>query len=133
VKFEIEAHEAIEKGVTAEELSKLYLQSLKEQFGRSIKIDPLFKYEWSYISHIFESPFYCYAYNFGELLSYSLWANYKKEPKKWVKVIETILEAGGSQSPQKILDDAKMEICAVDFWQNAFSVIDEWMDELESL
>lgn len=133
VKFEIEAHEAIEKGVTAEELSKLYLQSLKEQFGRSITIDPLFRYEWSYISHIFESPFYCYAYNFGELLSYSLWANYKKDPKKWVKVIETILEAGGSQSPQKILDDAKMEICAVDFWQKAFSVVDEWMDELKSL
>jgi oligoendopeptidase F len=133
IKFEIRAHEAIEKGLTATDLSKLYLENLKEQFGRSVVIDSLFKYEWSYISHIFESPFYCYAYNFGELLSYALWAKYKKEPKKWVKIIEKILEAGGSQDPQKILRGAKIDICSPKFWQDSFSTIEAWEEKLESL
>ena len=133
IKFEIEAHREIEKGISAEDLSKLYLKSLKEQFGSSIEIDPLFKYEWSYISHIFESPFYCYAYNFGELVSYSLWANYKKDPNKWVKIIEQILESGGSRDPQEILKKAKIDICSPKFWQDSFSTISDWQEKLEKL
>lgn len=133
IKFEIQAHELIEKGITANDLSKIYLETLKEQFGNSIKIDPNFRYEWSYISHIFESPFYCYAYNFGELLSYALWTNYKKEPKVWVKIIEKILTAGGSQDPQKILQDAKIDICAPEFWMSSFNIIRAWEEKLEAL
>lgn len=133
IKFEIQAHELIEKGITADDLSKIYLETLKEQFGNSIKIDPNFKYEWSYISHIFESPFYCYAYNFGELLSYALWTNYKKEPKVWVKTIEKILATGGSQDPQKVLQDAKIDICAPEFWKSSFNIIRAWEEKLEAL
>lgn len=133
IKFEIKAHEAIEKGITANELSKMYLKTLKEQFGNSITIDPNFKYEWSYISHIFESPFYCYAYNFGELLSYALWDNYKKDPKTWVNIIEKILAAGGSQDPQKVLQDAKIDICSPKFWQSSFNIICAWEEKLEAL
>jgi len=133
IKFEIKAHEAIEKGLTADDLSKIYFKSLKEQFGNSLSIDPLFKYEWSYISHIFESPFYCYAYNFGELVSYALWANYKKDPKIWIKIIEKILESGGSQDPQIILHNAKIDICCPKFWQDSFSTIRDWQEKLESL
>lgn len=130
VKFEIEAHEAINKGIGVEELSKMYLQNLKEQFGNSLTIDPLFKYEWSYISHIFESPFYCYAYNFGELVSYALFTKYKKNPKKWIKIIEEILEAGGSQSPENILKNAKIDICSAEFWQDSFMTISDWEKQL---
>jgi len=133
IKFEIEAHREIEKGISAEDLSKLYLKSLKEQFGSSIEIDPLFKYEWSYISHIFESPFYCYAYNFGELVSYALFASYKKEPKKWIKIIEKILESGGSEDPEKVLKRAGVEINDDKFWQKSFETIEEWQNELENL
>lgn len=133
IKFEILAHEAIEKGITAENLSKLYFQTLKEQFGKSVTIDPLFKYEWSYISHIFESPFYCYAYNFGELVSYALFARYKKEPKKWENMIIKILESGGSKSPEEILREAKIDICTVEFWRDSFETIKEWERELLKL
>lgn len=133
IKFEIKAHEAIDKGLTADDLSKLYFESLKEQFGKSLVIDPLYKYEWSYISHIFESPFYCYAYNFGELVSYALFAKYKKDPKKWVKIIEEILESGGSQDPQIILQGAKIDICLPKFWEDSFSTIRDWQEKLEAL
>ncbi|MFA6007884.1 MAG: M3 family oligoendopeptidase [Candidatus Shapirobacteria bacterium] len=133
IKFEIKAHEAIDKGITVKDLSKMYLETLKEQFGNSIQIDPIFKDEWSYISHIFESPFYCYAYNFGELLSYALFANYKKEPNIWVKIIEDILKAGGSQDPQKILQGAKIDICSPKFWQDSFNIVRAWEENLEAL
>lgn len=133
IKFEMIAHRAIEKGITAEELSKLYFQTLKEQFGKSVTIDPLFKYEWSYISHIFESPFYCYAYNFGELVSYALFARYKKDPKKWEEKIIKILKSGGSMSPEEILKEAKIDISATDFWQDSFETIREWEKELLKL
>ena len=133
IKFEIKAHEAIEKGITAGDLSKMYLETLKEQFGKSVLVEPIFKDEWSYISHIFESPFYCYAYNFGELLSYALWANYKKNPKNWVKIIEEILSAGGSMDPQKILQDVKIDICSPKFWQDSFKIISAWEEKLEAL
>lgn len=133
IKFEISAHKAISKGVSSADLSKLYFESLREQFGKSLLIDPLFKYEWSYISHIFESPFYCYAYNFGELLSYSLWENYKKDPTKWVKIIEKILADGGSREPQKILQDARIDICAPKFWRAGFETIQNWQEILETL
>jgi len=133
IKFEIEAHEEIEKGISSENLSKLYLKTLKEQFGSSVLIDPLFKYEWSYISHIFESPFYCYAYNFGELVSYALFANYKKEPKKWIKIIENILESGGSEDPQIVLKRAGVDIGDEKFWQKSFETIEKWQNELENL
>ncbi|MFA5026186.1 MAG: M3 family oligoendopeptidase [Candidatus Shapirobacteria bacterium] len=133
IKFEMKAHEEIGKGITANDLSKLYFGTLKEQFGNSIEINPLFKYEWSYISHIYDSPFYCYAYNFGELLSLSLWAKYKKDPEKWIKIIEKILESGGSQDPQKILERANIDICSPSFWQDSFSTIRAWQEKLEAL
>ncbi len=133
IKFEIKAHEEIEKGIRAEDLSKIYMETLKEQFGSSVQIEPLFKYEWSYISHIFESPFYCYAYNFGELVSYALFSNYKKEPKKWLKIIEEILESGGSEDPQKVLKRAGVEINDEKFWQKSFETIEKWQNELEKL
>lgn len=133
IKFEIKAHEEIEKGIMAKDLSKMYIETLKEQFGNSVQIDPLFKYEWSYISHIFESPFYCYAYNFGELVSYALFENYKKEPRKWVKIIENILEKGGSEDPQKVLMKAGIDIGSSKFWQDAFRTIGGWQERLEKL
>ena len=95
--FEKEAHEKVPGGITAENLSSLYFQNLKDQFGGSVALSTDFRYEWSYISHIFANPFYCYAYNFGELLSLGLYARYKENPGVWRERIENILEAGEAE------------------------------------
>lgn len=129
--FEKRAHEAIPKGITAEQLSELWMETLKEQFGDSVEIDPIFKYEWTYISHIYQTPFYCYAYNFGELLSYSLYARYKQEGKKFVPKIEKILETGGSKNPNEILKEVGVDMESEKFWQDSFEIIKEWEKELE--
>ncbi|MDP4009955.1 MAG: M3 family oligoendopeptidase [Candidatus Shapirobacteria bacterium] len=131
--FEIRAHELISKGCTAKQLSELWLETLKEQFGDSVEIDQIFKYEWSYIPHIVNTPFYCYAYNFGELLSYALFARYKNERQEFVSNIETILMAGGSQNPTKILKEVGIDINSKQIWNDSFFIIKEWQLRLEQL
>lgn len=128
--FEMRAHEAIKRGTTAEGLSKLYLQTLKEEFGGSVSVDPLFKYEWCYISHIFESPFYCYAYNFGELLTTALYGRYKREGVSFAPKIEALLAAGGSRNPNELLKELGIDIEKEEFWENSFEVIKSWIKQL---
>lgn len=133
VMFEKEAHRVIPEGIKMEDLSKLYLKNLKDQFGNSVKIDPLFAVEWSYVSHIFDSPFYCYAYNFGELLALGLYSSYKNDPKLWLPRIENILAAGGSRNPQELLLENKIDVRSPSFWNESFDIIRGWQKELDSL
>ncbi|MGI5841087.1 MAG: M3 family oligoendopeptidase [Patescibacteria group bacterium] len=131
--FEKKAHEMIPKGITADELSQVWLETLEEQFEESVEVDSIFKNEWAYIPHIVSSPFYCYAYNFGELLSFSLYARYKNEGRGFVVKIENILEAGGSKDPQEILRDIGVDMTERRFWEDSFEIIKGWMDELKLL
>lgn len=131
--FEKEAHEIIPNGIKMEDLSKMYLKNLKEQFGSSVKIDKMFQYEWSYVSHIFDSPFYCYAYNFGELLALGLYKRYKENKNLWLPRIENILRAGGSQNPQELLLKNGIDIRSKSFWNDSFEIIRGWQRELERL
>lgn len=129
--FEKRAHEAINKGTTEEDLSKIWLETLVEQFGTEVEIDPIFRYEWAYVSHIFESPFYCYAYNFGELLTMSLYKRYKEEGNSFVKKIEKLLAYGGSISPDKALKEIGVNTEDKNFWQGGFEILKTWQSELE--
>ncbi len=133
VKFEIAAYNKILEGVTGEELCDLYYDNLKEQFGNSIIIPNEFRYEWSYIPHIFRTPFYCYAYNFGELLSMSLYAIYKQEGKSFIPKIERILSAGGSEKPSRLLNEIGIDINSKEFWQGSFKLVRTWIDMLKEL
>ncbi len=129
VLFEKEAYQAINQGITEKELSTMYLNNLKDQFGDNLVIPDNFRYEWSYVTHLFETPFYCYAYNFGQLLSLSLYSEYKKD-KNYAKVIEAILAAGGSQDPVKLLLDLGINIKQENFWQNSFDFIKSLIREI---
>jgi len=114
-------------------LSDLYFKNLKDQFGESVLVSPNFRYEWSYISHIFASPFYCYAYNFGELLSLGLYARYKKDPKIWRGRIERILEVGGSKNPNEMLRSVGIDIRRPGFFQESFDIIAGWQKQLTKI
>ncbi|MCD6578806.1 M3 family oligoendopeptidase [bacterium] len=133
VKFEIKAHELISKGTDAEKLSDLYMEILKEQFGNSMNIPEEFKYEWSYIPHIFHTPFYCYAYNFGELLSMSLFALYVEKGRSFIPKIEKVLKAGGSERPEKLLESIGIDITSKKFWEGSFTLIENWLELLNNL
>ena len=130
--FEIEAHKLLQNGASQQDLNDAYFKLLEEQFGDSVELNGDFAYEWSYIPHIFHSPFYCYAYNFGELLSLSLYATYKKEGAEiFLPKLETLLKAGGSEDPAKILQSIGIDITDEKFWQGGFTIIEDWVSQLE--
>jgi len=123
VKFELLAHEKIPKGITEEELSNLYWDNLKELFGDSVDIDENFKYEYLVVPHIYHSPFYCYGYSFGDLLSLALYAEYLKDKKNFVKKLKIILNAGGTRKPEDLLKEQGFDISKGEFWQEGFNLI----------
>ena len=131
VKFEVAAHEAIPNGASLVDIQKLWLDGLREQFGDSVEVDDIFQHEWSYIPHIVHTPFYCYAYNFGELLSLSLYSRYKQDGESFVPKIEAILAAGGSRDPKLVLQEVGIDYESEDFWRGGFEIIRGWMNELQ--
>ena len=132
--FEIEAHRAIaEGGVTIDEVAKLYLKNLDEQFGSSIAVTPDFQWEWVYIPHFYHTPFYTYAYSFGNLLVLSLYRQYKLEGKSFVPRYIKILAAGGSRKPEELLIEAGIDISREEFWQQGFDYAQEMIQQLKSL
>ncbi len=131
--FEVDAHKQIGNGTTIDEISKLYLQNLKEQFGNSVILSDDFAIEWSCIPHFYHTPFYCYAYSFGNLLALSLFQRYKKEGKDFVPAYLNILAAGGSKKPEKLLSEYGFDIRSPKFWQEGFDYVKEQVRALSSL
>ncbi len=131
--FERSAHEMIMKNASVDEISKMYFENLKEQFGDSIDLSDEFKWEWVAIPHFYHTPFYVYAYSFGKLLVLSLYKQFKAEGESFKPKYRKILAAGGSEAPAKILAEAGVDIRSAKFWQGGFDVIKEQVDELERL
>lgn len=131
--FEMDIHEQIGKGTTVDEISKTYMQNLKYQFGSSIVISEDFGIEWSCIPHFYHTPFYCYAYSFGNLLALSLFQRYKKEGNGFVPSYIEILAAGGSQKPEKLLAEYGFDITSSKFWQEGFDYIASQVKSLSAL
>ncbi|MBE0528703.1 MAG: M3 family oligoendopeptidase, partial [Thermoleophilia bacterium] len=77
--FEKQAHEMVQQGASVDELSTAYFENLQAQFGGSVEIADEFKWEWVSIPHIYHTPFYVYAYAFGQLLVLSLYKQFKEE------------------------------------------------------
>ena len=131
--FEVDAHEQIGKGTTIEEISKTYLRNLKEQFGNSVILSDDFAIEWSCIPHFYHTPFYCYAYSFGNLLALSLFQRYKKEGKDFVPSYIDILAAGGSKKPEKLLAEYGFNISSQKFWQEGLDYVETQVKALSAL
>lgn len=133
VRFEQVAHQAIAEGCTMQDLNALYLSNLEEQFGDSMLISEEFQHEWISIPHIYHTPFYCYAYSFGQLLSLSLYRQYKQEGDTFKPKLLKILAYGGSASPQHILTEAGIDMSDADFWRGGFKVVEEMIEELQQI
>ena len=131
--FEIEAHKQIAQSTTIEEISKTYSHNLKEQFGNSVDTSDDFALEWSCIPHFFHTPFYCYAYSFGNLLALSLFQRYKKEGQDFVPSYINILSAGGSKKPELLLNEYGIDISSSRFWQDGFDYVHDQVKQLSAL
>lgn len=131
--WEKEAHELIRQGKTTDELAARYLETLHEQFGDALEISDDFKWEWVSIPHFYGTPFYVYAYSFGQLLVLALYQRYKREGDSFKPKYLKILEYGGAEAPARILKEAGINIASEQFWQGGFDVIAGMIDELERL
>jgi oligoendopeptidase F len=131
--FERSAHEMIIKNASVDEISKMYFENLREQFGDALDLAEEYKWEWVSIPHFYHTPFYVYAYAFGKLLVLSLYKQFKAEGESFKPKYRKILAAGGSDSPARILADAGIDIRSAAFWQGGYDVIREQVEEMERL
>lgn len=131
--FERDAHAKIQEGASIDELSDLYAHNLAEQFGDAIEINEEFRHEWVLIPHIYSTPFYVYAYAFGQLLVLSLYQQFLEEGEAFKPRYTKLLSAGGSESPVQILEAAGIDIHSPEFWQGGFDVLQAALERLEAL
>ncbi len=131
--FEKQAHGMVMQNASVDDLAAAYLDNLKEQFGDSIELNEEFKWEWVAIPHIYNVPFYVYAYAFGQLLVLSLYREYKLQGEAFKPRFRRILSTGGSEAPVKLLKHAGVDISKASFWQGGFDVLDDLVKQLESI
>lgn len=133
VHFEQAAHAAIVAERPLDDLFAIYEEGLKEQFGDSMIIAPEFRFEWLAIPHMFNTPFYCYAYSFGQLLVLALYRRYQREGAAFVPGYLRLLGHGGSKSPADALAELDIDIADPSFWQGGFDVVQDLIAELKAL
>jgi oligoendopeptidase F len=131
--FEREAHRLIADNQSIDDVSAMCLAKLREQFGDSIDVSDEFKWEWITIPHSYGTPFYTYAYSFGQLLVLALYQQFRNEGEPFKPRYLKILASGGTASPATILSEAGIDITSAKFWQGGYDVIKGFMDELEQL
>ena len=131
--FERAAHEMVYQGASVDELAQAYLANLHAQFGDSVEVSDEFRWEWVSIPHIYSTPFYVYAYSFGQLLVLALYQQFKQEGQSFIPRYRKILATGGSEAPVKVLSSAGINIHDPAFWQGGFDVVRGLIDQLEQL
>ncbi len=133
VRFELTAHEAIMANKSADDLFDLYIENLHEQFGDSMTVAPELRYEWISIPHLFSTPFYCYAYSFGQLLVLALYRRYQQEGDAFKPGYFRLLSYGGSARPAQILGELGIDMTDADFWQGGLDLARDMITELKSI
>ena len=113
---------------TAAAYGELWQKTQQEMFGDSLKLGDEHQYWWLYIPHVYRTPFYVYAYAFGELLVLSLYAQYRKEGDAFVPRYFDLLKAGGSDSPAQLVSAVGFDIKDPNFWQSGCDLIRRRVD-----
>lgn len=131
--FERTAHEMVRNNASVDELAAAYLENMQEMFGDSVEISDEFKWEWVSIPHIYGTPFYVYAYAFGQLLVLSLYQQFKQEGESFKPRYMNILATGGSKAPVQLLSEAGIDVTQASFWQGGFDMLNQMVSELEAL
>jgi oligoendopeptidase F len=132
--FERKIHTARKEGeLTADQIEALWLEVQSESLGPGIAFSPGYETFWVYISHFIHSPFYVYAYAFGDCLVNSLYARYRESAEGFQEKYFAMLKAGGSQHHSELLKPFGLDATDPDFWQKGLKVIEGFIDELEAM
>lgn len=132
--FERAVHTERKNGeLTAERLGQLWLSVQTESLGEAIEIKPGYENFWMYIPHFIHSPFYVYAYAFGDCLVNSLYAVYEHAAEGFAERYLAMLAAGGTKHYSELLKPFGLDAKDPRFWDGGLSVIAGMIDELEAM
>ncbi|GEO86084.1 MULTISPECIES: M3 family oligoendopeptidase [Alphaproteobacteria] len=132
--FERKVHTARKEGeLTAEKIGELWLSVQAESLGPAIKISEGYESWWAYIPHFIHSPFYVYAYAFGDCLVNSLYAVYQSAEEGFQQKYFELLKAGGTKHHSELLAPFGLDATDPSFWTKGLSMIEGLIDELEAL
>jgi oligoendopeptidase F len=119
--------------LTTEQISDYWMQANRPMFGDVLELRPEYGIWWSYISHFTHSPFYCYAYAFGELLVLALYQQYQQQGDAFVPKYLEMLAAGGSMLPSDLVRRMGVDITDAGFWQGGLDLLGGMVAEAEAL
>ena len=132
--FERKVHEERRNGeLTSEKLGELWMSVQVDSLGPSVKLGPGYENFWTYIPHFIHSPFYVYAYAFGDCLVNSLYAVYQESQSGFQERYFDMLRAGGTKHHSELLAPFGLDASDPSFWQKGLSVIEGLINELELL
>ncbi|MGH6716414.1 MAG: M3 family oligoendopeptidase [Bradyrhizobium sp.] len=119
--------------LTAERIGQIWLSVQGESLGPAIEIKPGYESFWMYIPHFIHSPFYVYAYAFGDCLVNSLYAVYQRASEGFAERYLAMLSAGGTKHYSELLKPFGLDARDPKFWGGGLSVISGMIDELEAM
>ncbi|HVY33377.1 MAG TPA: M3 family metallopeptidase, partial [Caulobacteraceae bacterium] len=119
--------------VSPDRIGDIWLQVMGESLGPAVKLNPGYEYYWAYVSHFVHSPFYVYAYAFGDLLVEALMEERLKDPAGFAPRYEALLAAGGSQTYVEALKPFGLDPREKSFWEGGLHRMERLIDEFEAL
>lgn len=132
--FERKVHEERRAGeLTSERLNEIWLEVQGESLGPAIEFSEGYETFWTYIGHFIHSPFYVYAYAFGDCLVNSLYARYEAASEGFQDKYFALLAAGGTKHHSELLKPFGLDATDPQFWSMGLGVIERMIDELERL
>jgi oligoendopeptidase F len=134
VTFEERVHdERREAELTPDRLGEIWLGVQRESLGPAIRLDGVYRHYWSYIPHFIHTPFYVYAYAFGDCLVNSLYALYEDAHQGFAERYLQLLRAGGTLRHRELLAPFGLDAADPAFWSKGLAVVARLIDELETL
>ena len=134
VEFEIRLHDARRDGeLTAEQIGDIWMSVQGESLGPAIRFENEYRCYWTYIPHFIHTPFYVYAYAFGDCLVNSLYAVYQGAQQGFAAKYLDMLKAGGTRRHKELLAPFGLDASDPKFWRKGLSVIEGFIDQLEKL
>jgi oligoendopeptidase F len=131
--FERRVHDARRKGeLTPDEIGDIWMTVQTESLGPAFNFDDRYRVYWAYIPHFIHSPFYVYAYAFGDCLVNALYAHYQEAEAGFQDRFFEMLKAGGSKRHQELLAPFGLDASDPAFWSMGLGVIEGFIDELEA-
>jgi len=134
-RFEEQLHAARrqEGELARERICDLWESANRNLYGDSVTLTPDYRWWWTYIPHFIHTPFYCYAYGFGDLLVMALYEMFRREGRPFVDRYLALLEAGGSDTPANLLQRVGVNVEDPGFWELGLAPFTKMVDEAAAL